>query len=88
MLEVVYKIPTPVISEGETAPPIILLATSPSSLIISIIIFQRRNYMVRDRSMKLGNGGRSDEKRQKIQEIGVGHRRRGAMLSVQSKAIN
>jgi hypothetical protein len=41
-----------------------------------------------DKSIKLGDGGRSEEKRPKIQEVGVGQRRRGAMLSVQTKAIN
>jgi hypothetical protein len=39
-------------------------------------------------SIKLGDGGRSEEKRPKIWEVGVGQRRRGAMLSVQSIAIN
>jgi hypothetical protein len=41
-----------------------------------------------DKSIKLGDGGRSEEKRPKIWEIGVGQRRRGAMMSVQSKAMN
>ncbi len=41
-----------------------------------------------DMSIKFGNGGGSDEKRPKIWEVGVGQRRRGAMLSVQIKAIN
>jgi hypothetical protein len=40
-----------------------------------------------DTSIKLGDGGRSEEKRSKIWEVGVGQRRNGAMLSVQSKAI-
>ncbi len=41
------------------------------------------------RSIKLGDGGESEEKRPKIWEIGVGQRRRGTLLSVQSKeAIN
>ncbi len=44
--------------------------------------------MNNDTSIKLGDGGRSEEKRPKIQEVGVGQRRRGAMLSVQSKAID
>jgi hypothetical protein len=46
--------------------------------------------MDHDASIKLGNGGRleGEEKRPKIQEVGVGQRRRCAMLSVQSKAIN
>jgi hypothetical protein len=33
-------------------------------------------------STKFGDGGRSEEKRPKIWEVGVGQRRRGAMLSV------
>jgi hypothetical protein len=41
-----------------------------------------------DVSIKLGDGGRSEEKRPKIWEVGVGQRRRSAMLPVQSKAIN
>jgi hypothetical protein len=41
-----------------------------------------------DTSIKFGDGGRSEEKRPKIQEVGVGQSRRGAMLSVQSKVIN
>jgi hypothetical protein len=44
--------------------------------------------MDHDTCIKLGDGGRSEEKRPKIWEVGVGQRRRGAMLSVQSKAIN
>ncbi len=44
--------------------------------------------MDHDTSIKLGNGGRSEVKTTKIQEVGVGQRRRGDMLSVQSKAIN
>jgi hypothetical protein len=44
--------------------------------------------MDHDASIKLGDGSRSEEKRPKIWEVGVGQRRRGAMLSVQSKAIN
>jgi hypothetical protein len=44
--------------------------------------------MDNDTSMKLGDGGGSEEKIPKIWEVGVGQRRRGAMLSVQSKAIN
>jgi hypothetical protein len=44
--------------------------------------------MDHDTSIKLGDGGRSEEKRPKIWEVGVGQRRRGAMLSVQSKAFN
>jgi hypothetical protein len=38
-------------------------------------------------SIKLGDGGRSEEKRPQIWEVGVGQRRSSAMLSVQSKAI-
>ncbi len=45
-------------------------------------------YVDHDASMKLGDGGRSEEKSQKSWEVGVGQRRRGAMLSVQSKAID
>jgi hypothetical protein len=44
--------------------------------------------MDHDRFIKLGDGGRSEEKRPKIWELGVGQSRSGAMLSVQSKAIN
>jgi hypothetical protein len=44
--------------------------------------------MDHDASIKLEDGGRSEEKRPKIWEVGVGQRRRGAMLSVQSRAIN
>ncbi len=39
-------------------------------------------------SVKLGDEGRSEEKRPKIWEVGVGHERRGAMLSDQRKVIN
>jgi hypothetical protein len=35
-----------------------------------------------DTSKKLGNGGRTEEKRPQIWEVGVGQRRRSAMLSV------
>ncbi len=38
-------------------------------------------------SIKLGDGGRSEKKRPKMWEVGVGQRRRGEMLSIQSKAI-
>jgi hypothetical protein len=38
-----------------------------------------------DRSINFGAGGRSEEKRPKIWEVGVGQRRRGAMLSVLRK---
>ncbi len=44
--------------------------------------------MYPDTSMKFGDGGGSEEKRPKIWEVGVGQRRRGAMLSVQSKVID
>ncbi len=44
--------------------------------------------MDNDTSIKLEDGGRSEEKRPKIWEVGVGQSRRGAMLSVQSKAID
>jgi hypothetical protein len=44
--------------------------------------------MDHDTSIKLGDGGRSETKRPKIWEVGVGQRRRGAMLSAQSKAID
>jgi hypothetical protein len=44
--------------------------------------------MNNDISIKLGDGGRSEEKRPKIWEVGVGQRRKGAMLSVQSKVID
>jgi hypothetical protein len=41
-----------------------------------------------DTSIKFGDGCGSEEKRSKIWEVGVGQRRRSAMLSVQSEAIN
>ncbi len=41
-----------------------------------------------DRYIQFGDGGRSEEKKPTIQEVGVGQRRIGAMLSVQSKAID
>jgi hypothetical protein len=44
--------------------------------------------MDHDASIKLGDGGRSEKMRPKIWEVGVGQRRRGALLSVQSKAID
>jgi hypothetical protein len=44
--------------------------------------------MDHDASMKLGDGGRSEEKKTKIWEVEVGQRRRGAMLSVLCKATN
>jgi hypothetical protein len=39
-------------------------------------------------SNKLWDGDRLEEKRPKIWEVGVGQRRRGVMLSVQSDAID
>ena len=60
----------------------------PQLLQINPIIYKCHNYMDRDMSKILGDGGRSEEKRPKIWEVGVGQRRRGAMLSVQSKAID
>jgi hypothetical protein len=51
-------------------------------------IYQRRNYVDHNTSIKLGDWGRSEEKRSKIREVGVGQRRRGAMLPVQSVAID
>ena len=39
-------------------------------------------------SIKFGDWGGSEKKRPKIWEVGVGQRRRGAMLSVQSKTID
>jgi hypothetical protein len=44
--------------------------------------------MDHDASIKLVDEGKSEEKRPKIQEVGIGQRRSGAMLSVQSKAID
>ncbi len=44
--------------------------------------------MDHDASIKLGDGGRSEEKRPKIWVVGVGQRRRGTMMSVQSNAID
>jgi hypothetical protein len=41
-----------------------------------------------NKSINFGDGGGSEEKRPKIWEIGLYQRRRGAILSVQSKAIN
>jgi hypothetical protein len=64
--------------------------SQPQHLQINPIIYQRHNYMYPDSSIKFldGGGQRRKEKRIKIQEGGVGQRRRVAMLSVQSKAIN
>jgi hypothetical protein len=44
--------------------------------------------MDHDTSIKFGDVDRLEEKRPKILEVGVGERRRGAMLSVQSNAID
>jgi hypothetical protein len=44
--------------------------------------------MDHDVSIKFGDEGRSEVKRPKIQEVMVSKRRRGAFLSVKSKAIN
>jgi hypothetical protein len=55
---------------------------------INPIIYQRHNYMDPDTSIKLGDGGGSEEMRPKIQEVGIGQRRRGAMLLVQSKVMD
>jgi hypothetical protein len=64
--------------------------TSRPQLVLQIntIIYQHHNYMDHDKSTNLGDGGRSEEKRPKIREVEVGQRRRGAMLSVQSEAID
>jgi hypothetical protein len=43
--------------------------------------------MNHETSITLGDGKRSEEKRPKIREVGVGQRRRGTMLSFQSEAI-
>ncbi len=59
----------------------------PQLLQINPIIYQHCNYVDHDVSIKLRDGGRSEEKRPKIWDLGVGQRRRDAMLSVQSKAI-
>jgi hypothetical protein len=56
----------------------------PQLLQVNPIIYQCRN----ETSIKLGDGGRLEEKKPKIWEVGVGQRRRGAILPVQSKAIN
>ncbi len=41
-----------------------------------------------DASIKFEDGSGSKEKRPKICKLGVGQRRRGALLSVQNEAIN
>jgi hypothetical protein len=60
----------------------------PPLLQINPIIYQCHNYMDHDTSITLGDGGRSEEKRPTIWDVGVGQRRRGAMLAVQSEVIN
>jgi hypothetical protein len=62
--------------------------SQPQFLQINPIINQCRNYMDPDMSIKFGDGARSEEKRPQNWEVRVGQRRRGAMLSVQSKAID
>jgi hypothetical protein len=62
-------------------------STQPHLLQVNLIIYQCRNEMDHDASKKLGDGGSSKEIRPKIWEVGVGQRRRGSLLSVQSKAI-
>jgi hypothetical protein len=62
--------------------------SQPQLLQIYTIIYQCCNYMDHDTSIKLGDGGRLEEKRPKIWEVGVGQRRRGAMLSIQSNRID
>jgi hypothetical protein len=57
-------------------------STQPQLLQINSIIYIHPNYMDHDKSIKQGDGDRSEKKRPKIQEVGVGQRRRGAMLSV------
>jgi hypothetical protein len=59
-LEPVHKFPTSVISKWENPPPVVLLATSPSSL-INPIIYQCHNYMDNDTYINLGDGGMSEE---------------------------
>jgi hypothetical protein len=44
--------------------------------------------MDNDTSIKLGDGGRSEQKRPKTREVGVSQRKIGAMLSDQSEAID
>ncbi len=60
----------------------------PQHIQVNPIIYHHRNYIDHDASIKLGDGSRSEEKRPKIWEVGVGQRRRVAMLSVQCKAID
>jgi hypothetical protein len=67
---------------------IFVKSIQPQHIQVNPIIHQCHNYMDHDAFVKLGDEGRSEEKRPKIWEVGVGQRRRGAMLSVQSKAIN
>ncbi len=61
--------------------------SQPQLLQINAIIYQHHNFMDPDMSIKYRDGGGSEEKRPIICEVGVGQRRRGAMLSVQSKAM-
>ncbi len=56
-------------------------STQPQLLQINTIIYKCRDCMDHDMSIKLGDGDRSEKKRPKIREVGVGQRRRGAMLS-------
>jgi hypothetical protein len=60
----------------------------PQNIQINPIICQCHNYIYPDSSIKFGDGGRSEETRPKIWEVGVGQRRRGAMLSTQKEAID
>ncbi len=60
----------------------------PQILLINPIIYQHRNYVDPDTLIKFRDGGMSEEKRPIIWKVRVGQRRRGAMLSVQSIAIN
>jgi hypothetical protein len=63
--------------------------TSPTHILqINPIINQCHNYMDPDASIKFEDGSGSKEKRPKICKLGVGQRRRGALLSVQNEAIN
>jgi hypothetical protein len=56
--------------------------SQPQLFQIKPIIYQCHNYMDPDTSLKFWEGGGSEKKRPKIWEVGVGQRRRGAMLSV------
>jgi hypothetical protein len=61
--------------------------SQPQYLQINPIIYQHRKYIDPDMSIKYRDGDGSEEARPKICEVGVGQRRKGAMLSVQSKEI-